>query len=256
MCRPTFLHALSRASTKPRIRLHLVSSTMASTTSSCSYCGNPPEPETALQRCGGCKFESYCSTECQRRDWLSGHKQQCKLISLQKKAEATAAGCTSDTVKGVRLTCTKESGGFWEVDIPSNHSMFDGPLLEVPAILGVPLVIHRVGTQSNNRADLDCQIATFLNITYRDGMAPPEWQSHVGSCLVARKDKKPLSSQHLEAVWMYIDRILDYFGEEGPREAQKLITRKDFEKWLENYKLREASNGRSEWADVGSLYDL
>ncbi|KAK5735723.1 hypothetical protein LTR17_007895 [Elasticomyces elasticus] len=110
-------------------------------------------------------------------------------------------------IKGVRLLCTKEGPSpFRQVDIPSNHAMFGSPPLEVPAILGIPMVIHRVGTKSRDRADLDCQIATYLNIKYSDGLAPPQWQSHVGSCLVARKDKKPLSLPHLEAVWMFIMR--------------------------------------------------
>jgi hypothetical protein len=134
--------------------------------------------------------------------------------------------------------------------------MFDTALLEVPAILGVPMVIYRVSTQSTDRADLDCRIATYLNIKYVDGMAPPEWQSHIGSCLVARKDKKPLSSLHLEAVWMYIDSLLDYFGEEGPKQAQKMITKEGFEEWLESYKENQVENGRPEWENVGSLYDV
>jgi hypothetical protein len=108
--------------------------------------------------------------------------------------------------------------------------MFDNALLEVPAILGVPMVIHRVGTQSACRPDLDCKIATYLNIEYVDDMAPPEWQSHIGGCLVARKNKKPLSSQHLEALCMYIDRILDNFGDGVKQEqAQAMVTREGFE---------------------------
>jgi len=56
---------------------------------------------------------------------------------------------------------------------------------------------------------------------------------------------------------MFIDRVLDYYGEVGTKEAQALITRKEFEKWLGGYKRGEAMNGRGErWADVGSLYDL
>ncbi|KAF2821945.1 hypothetical protein CC86DRAFT_396896 [Ophiobolus disseminans] len=160
---------------------------------------------------------------------------------------------TGEVIKVVRLACTMEPGVFFEVDIPANHHIFDGPLLEVPAKLDIPLVIYRLGTQSNYRPDLDCQIATFLNIKYEDGLAPPQWQSHVGSCLLARKD---ISSKHLEAVWMYIDKILDYYGELGTREAQELISREGFEKWLENYKRIEIYDGREEWKDVGSLYDL
>ncbi|KAH4372356.1 hypothetical protein HBH99_232610 [Parastagonospora nodorum] len=160
-----------------------------------------------------------------------------KIKTLDNSAKATAATYIGDTVKGVRIACTKEPGGFWGVDIPADYSIFEKTILEVPAILGIPLVIHRVGTQSNNRTDLDCQIATFLNVKYEDGRAPPQWQSHVGTCLVAHKDKKPLASQHLEA-------------------AQKEITKKRFETWFENYNENAAENGRTEWKDVGSLYDL
>jgi hypothetical protein len=57
---------------------------------------------------------------------------------------------------------------FDEIDIPTDHTIFAGPLLEVPAIMGIPIVIQRLGTHSNNRADLDCRVATFLNVTYQD----------------------------------------------------------------------------------------
>jgi hypothetical protein len=129
-------------------------------------------------------------------------------------------------------------------------------MLEVPAMLGIPLVMARVGTKSDYQPDLDCRIATYFNIKYEDGLAPPHWQSHVGSCLVARKDKKPLSSQHLEAVWMYMDRLLNCYGETSPKKAQKLVNRADFEKWFATYKRNGVINGRKEWESVGSLYDI
>lgn len=160
-----------------------------------------------------------------------------------------------DLVKGIRLACNKEPGGFWEVDIPSDHSIFDEPLLEVPALLGIPLVIHRLGTQLNIRADLDCHIATWRNIKYANGFAPIEWQSHVGTCLVARKDKKPLNEEHMDAVRMYVSRLLDLFGND-PKYAQKEMTRAAFEKWFENYRAREIENGHPNWEKVVSLFDV
>jgi hypothetical protein len=163
-----------------------------------------------------------------------------------RNCAATATTYDSESVKGVGLACKMEPGMINETDIPIDHTIFDNPLLEVPAIMGVPLVIHRLGTKSNNRADLDCRIATFLIVTFRDGLASPELQSHVGSCLVARKDKKPLSSEHLEAVWMYIDRLMDMFGD-GPKSAQKDINRDDFESWFEGYRKECAGYGRDEW---------
>ncbi|KAH6973973.1 hypothetical protein EDB80DRAFT_900410 [Ilyonectria destructans] len=63
---------------------------------------------------------------------------------------------------------------------------------EASPLIEVPLVLHRVGTRSANRADLDNQIATYLNINSDSGFVPPTWQSHVGTIVVARKDRKPL----------------------------------------------------------------
>jgi hypothetical protein len=45
--------------------------------------------------------------------------------------------------------------GLEYVDIPSDHSIFDGPIIEIPAIMEIPLVIHRLGTQSDDRTDPD-----------------------------------------------------------------------------------------------------
>jgi hypothetical protein len=220
----------------------------------CIYCGH--QSEVPLQRCGVCKLQYYCSPECQRGDWKSGHKDLCKLQSLAWAVQTTTAQHTGEPIKGVYLTCTKEPGGFYEVNIPSDHIIFRSQMLEVPAMLGIPLVMARVGTKSDYQPDLDCQIAIYLNIKYSDGLAPPHWQSHVGSCTVARRDKKPLSSQHLEAVWMYMDRLLDCYGEVSPKKAQKLVNRADFEKWFAMYKKNQVTNGRKEWENVGSLYHL
>lgn len=148
------------------------------------------------------------------------------------------------------------AGAFWCQDIPSNHPIFNNPVLPVPGRIVIPLVIHRLGTQSRNRADLDCRIATYLNVEYEDGLAPPHWESHVGTCIVTRKDKKPLSSEHLEAVWMFIDRLMDYFGEDGPEEAHRNISKPKFERWFKGYKEGQVVNHRDEWKNVGSIYDV
>jgi len=45
-------------------------------------------------------------------------------------------------------------------------------------LIEIPLVSYRVDTQSTNRADLDNQIATQLNIGSESGFAPSAWQSY------------------------------------------------------------------------------
>jgi hypothetical protein len=77
----------------------------------------------------------------------------------------------------------------WDVvQIPADHPVFRGAPLPVAVRLEVPLVMVREGTRSDERADLDCQIATFLAIDPTSGFAPPRWQSHVGTVIVARQD--------------------------------------------------------------------
>jgi hypothetical protein len=55
---------------------------------------------------------------------------------------------------------------------------------------------------------------------------------------------------------MYIDKLIGFFGEEGPESARKEINREKFESWFERYKEECEGYSREEWNDVGSLYDL
>lgn len=77
----------------------------------------------------------------------------------------------------------------------------------------VPLVLHWLGTESVNQVDLDSQLAAYFDIDASSGFAPPEWQSYVGTTVVARKDKKLFLPQHLGGVWMFCDHIMDLFGQ-------------------------------------------
>ena len=38
-----------------------------------------------MRKCGGCGQRSYCDEECQRRDWKSGHRQDCKRLPPNSK---------------------------------------------------------------------------------------------------------------------------------------------------------------------------
>ncbi|KAH8746060.1 hypothetical protein F5883DRAFT_609553 [Diaporthe sp. PMI_573] len=118
----------------------------------------------------------------------------------------------------------------------------DHPVLNfvppVPRLTEVPLVFHRVGTQSAN---------------------PP----YVGTVLVARKDKKPLLPQHLEGVWMYCDYIQDLFGE-GEGAPTHLYNRQAFEGWWKEYcdeqkEFRPDNGGDNDpddWRAVRSPYEM
>jgi hypothetical protein len=83
-------------------------------------------------------------------------------------------------------------------------------------------------------------------IALHDGFAPAPWQSRVGSCIVARKDKKPLDTKQFEVVWMYNDRILDYMGDGESMDslrAQGMMTKADFQKFFKRYSESQLDNG-------------
>jgi len=148
------------------------------------------------------------------------------------------------------------------ITLPADHPVFSQPVPPVPGLIGVPLVLHRIGTQSANRVDLDNQIATYISIDAESGFAPPGWQSHVGTVIAARKDRKPLLPQHLEGVWMYCDHILDLFGE-GEGAPSWLYNRAAFEKWWEQYCEEQGDRpgkggGRDpdDWRAVRSPYEV
>ena len=48
----------------------------------CDACGK--ESDIKLQRCGGCKSVYYCDAKCQQRHWNAGHKNECKVMKVQK----------------------------------------------------------------------------------------------------------------------------------------------------------------------------
>lgn len=123
-------------------------------------------------------------------------------------------------------------------------------------------MLKRLVTPSINRAEPDNQIATYLNIDATSGFAPDEWQSYVGTVIVARKDRKPLLPRHLEGVFMFCDHILDLFGAgEGP--PRHLYNRKGFEEWWGRYcegqRDRPGTGGErdpDEWWAVRSPYEV
>ncbi|KAK9897106.1 hypothetical protein P389DRAFT_194744 [Cystobasidium minutum MCA 4210] len=50
-----------------------------------AFCAICFKLSTAHKRCGGCKVAHYCSTECQKQDWLELHKSECKIAQKDQK---------------------------------------------------------------------------------------------------------------------------------------------------------------------------
>ncbi|KAJ0122848.1 Uncharacterized protein HZ326_31567, partial [Fusarium oxysporum f. sp. albedinis] len=160
--------------------------------------------------------------------------------ALQSSAPATAdpiTGSTPGSIQAITVRCDGERVRFapWSVtSVKADHPIFSNFVPPIPRLIEVPLVFHRVGSQSADRADLDNQVITYLHIDSESGFAPPSWQSHIGTVLVARKDQKTLRPQHLEGVWMYCDHILDLFGD-GEGAPTHMYRRQAFEEWWKDY---------------------
>lgn len=163
------------------------------------------------------------------------------------------------SVQAIRIYCeldkVKHPGAPWvPVTIPATHPVFSEPALPVSRRLGLPLAMWREGTKSSNRADLDCQMATYLAIDDRTAFAPPRWQANVGTVIVARLDRKPLSSQHIEGFWMYNDAILDATSESqtGVINERRWLGRAQFERWWRNY-VKERHEGSAEFLRLNGM---
>jgi len=72
----------------------------------------------SLKKCKGCKMLVYCSTECQREDWVKGfHKKECKLMARVLVAPPTLIRLAARAIFKVRAGC-----GDTEEDLPNGQN--------------------------------------------------------------------------------------------------------------------------------------
>lgn len=181
---------------------------------------------------------------------------------------SAAAGATR-TVQAVIVRCdgdqrTSRLPRWSSTTIPADHPVFWETIPPLAERLNIPIAIHREGTKSTNRADLDNQTATYLNLELESGFAPMAWQSGVGNVIIARKDRKPFLPQHLEGLFEYASRILDKFGD-GDGAPSRLYNWQAFERWWKNYaasrkkgqsESEQVRNPDDDWTAVASPYEV
>lgn len=66
------------------------------------------------------------------------------------------------------------------------------------------------------------------------GFASPKWQQ-AGTTLFVRQDAKPLTVNHLEALWTFNDDILGAFGD-GARYGHAKMKKEKWNQFWNNYK--------------------
>jgi hypothetical protein len=106
----------------------------------------------------------------------------------------------------------------------------DSPCLHLS---GVPLAVIRgpptSGTSPNN------QLATYFMADPLTGLAPPEWQQGVGSVLLVRRDRKHIFEHDVDALWDYLNVLMERFADSGGREVPPPIHHAVFQQWLRQY---------------------
>ncbi|KAH6975009.1 hypothetical protein BKA56DRAFT_589904 [Ilyonectria sp. MPI-CAGE-AT-0026] len=145
------------------------------------------------------------------------------------------SGMTSadKVVKGIRINCLGDrqvlgKPHFEPVDVHSTDSIFDDfwhDTSDIADRIGLPLLTRRCPVSLRwarekrlpdfgSQSPCNNQDATFLHLccdskadSYPSGpgwsWAGWQWQNHVGSVIVVRRDKKPLAPMHVEALCTY-----------------------------------------------------
>lgn len=158
-------------------------------------------------------------------------------------------------VQGVKICCNGDlkQGRFVEVDVPLDHAIFTaskGP--DIPKKIGLDIRIHKYAPNPAWRftvGNFDNQGVTFLHLNANPhspswGWAPPEWQNEVGSVLLVRADRKPISPRQVEILTEYCCSELQP-NFESSIEANSLsarqrffdrINKQGFEAYFKSYK--------------------
>ncbi|KAK2781024.1 hypothetical protein FQN52_001915 [Onygenales sp. PD_12] len=198
-------------------------------------------------------------------------------------------------IKGVKINCIGDQKMFNKphfeaVEVPSTDPIFSKhDTSDIAKRIGLPIFTRRCPPDPQwaddndnkifeNQSPFDNQDATFLHLccdaraawdprtgTLGWSWAPQQWQNNVGSAIVVRQDKKPLSPLHVEALCKYcryeIRPLLAHsIGEYSPEEPMRkdevltMICRPTFIIYW--YKLLDEKCKEGEDTSVPSPYDM
>lgn len=142
-------------------------------------------------------------------------------INLGEMSLSEKTTKATEEVSCVRINCTSDLAvpgkvKFEALKIPHDHPVFNEPITSISKLIGVPIKVRRcppdrsLRGKSYNRVN---QPATFLHLNADPadkgwGWAPPEWQEPPGSVIVAREDRKPLYTQHVDALCHFCQYVM------------------------------------------------
>ncbi|KAL2609367.1 hypothetical protein R1flu_027940 [Riccia fluitans] len=168
----------------------------------------------------GQKSRDQTSSDAGRREATSSvFGCEADRTATKVSPEASAAP-KSKTVKGVRVNCLGDikSGRpeFEAVELAINRRKGGVTSPPLPARLGIPLELQKITPPNEWKQDsimLQNPVITFLHLESNPtstswGWAPLEWQSMVGSVVMARADGKDLRREHAETLCHYCYHFL------------------------------------------------
>ncbi|CAG8951663.1 hypothetical protein HYFRA_00005463 [Hymenoscyphus fraxineus] len=188
----------------------------------------------------------------------------------------------SNAVEGVNITCLgdqehlKKAAFVKQRVCSARHPIFRHTVPTAVSVhMGLPLLVRKhgffgQGWPSAVPGPYVNQPAVFLNRAANPsnddfGWADmAEWDVIVGTVLVVRQDKKPITPQQVEAFCLF---CCEYWGDhieetyartKRARETflKNRICREKFEEFFEQLKQKKIKEGDSAWADAVSPYDV
>jgi hypothetical protein len=171
--------------------------------------------------------------------------------------DSTFARSSRPKVDGVKINCFGDQDVFGAekytaVAVPKDHQVFFSPRQpHILKLLEVPILVRKYppdrlwkNDRHRNRYPYDNQAATFLHLDANPkseswGWAPREWQNDVGSVIVVRADRKPISPKQVEALCYYCQFKLQPLFEDSMGAGYVQRTREEVMGYMTKQKFAE-----------------
>jgi hypothetical protein len=206
------------------------------------------------------------------------------------------------TIRGVKINCDGDRNKnvsndlfddsvprFEDVRVPISHRLFASKTLSIPKKMGIPIqwapYPRRLKSEATFKAAVksircrDSQNHAFRELAAewliasqpRNLPSPAESNDndaaktkYSGSVILARKDEKPLSAQHVEALWRYnkfilepiMTRVSSIDGNHDSSEVDRKMTEEEFSTYYYHFQTFLANgDARSQWHPSPSPYE-
>jgi len=119
------------------------------------------------------------------------------------------------------LDTKEDSAIFRHIRIPNTHPIFTrGEPCPLMVRCGIPLLIYspvlqggKAPTSLEQASQQNNQAAVYMRIEPHNGFAPPLWQiQDPGTCILARRDHRPLTREAAEMMWKWAAKVINAAG--------------------------------------------